>query len=192
VLGHYYLWLGGVQHNDISVKNLMYDKYNGDRGVLNDYDLAHMKGRSRPSGIERTGTVPFMALDLLAEGATKGHIERLYRHDCESFAWVLLRICCGYDGGKEIRNAPLSELITHDYNDCYKEKFSIHYTVASVTPTASYKRFWPAARELLIWPLSFFLSQAMARGQDKSELEIDKVVEIYRKVLQNEGFDGLI
>ena len=24
--GHYHLWLGGVEHNDISVKILMYDK----------------------------------------------------------------------------------------------------------------------------------------------------------------------
>jgi hypothetical protein len=43
VLGHYHLWLGGVEHNDISVKNLMYDKFNEDRGILNDYDLAHLK-----------------------------------------------------------------------------------------------------------------------------------------------------
>jgi hypothetical protein len=40
VLGRYQLWLGGVDHNDISVKNLMYDNFNDDHGILNDYDLA--------------------------------------------------------------------------------------------------------------------------------------------------------
>ena len=149
VLGHHRLWLGGVQHNDISVKNLMYDKLNGDCGVLNDYDLAHLHGRLRPSGFERTGTMPFMALDLLTEEAMEGRIERLYRHDCESFAWVLLWICCRYDDGKEIRNAPLSELNTHDYWQCFVKKFSIFRTIVEITPTALYERFWPAARSLL-------------------------------------------
>ena len=63
--GHYHLWVGGVEHNDISVRNLMYDKLNDDRGILNDYDLAHLRGRPQPSGTERTGTMPFMALDVL-------------------------------------------------------------------------------------------------------------------------------
>ena len=63
MLGHYHLWLGGVEHNDISVNNLMYDKLH-DRGVLNDYDLAHLVGHPRPGGKEHTGTIPFMAMDL--------------------------------------------------------------------------------------------------------------------------------
>jgi hypothetical protein len=40
--------------------------------------------------MEHTGTIPFMAIDLLTKDAWSGHIERQYRHDCESFAWVLL------------------------------------------------------------------------------------------------------
>jgi len=75
MLGHHRLWVGGVEHNDISVKNLMYDKLNEDRGVLNDYDLAHLNGRARPSGLERTGTMPFMAYELLTTEAWEGKIE---------------------------------------------------------------------------------------------------------------------
>jgi len=26
MLGHYHLWVGGAEHNDVSTKNLMYDK----------------------------------------------------------------------------------------------------------------------------------------------------------------------
>jgi hypothetical protein len=42
VLGHCYLWEGGIKHNDISVGNLMNDKMNDDAGVLNDFDLANV------------------------------------------------------------------------------------------------------------------------------------------------------
>ena len=52
--------------------------------------IAHLRGEPRPSGTECTGTVPFMALDLLAEDAWDGKVRRLYRHDCELLAWVLL------------------------------------------------------------------------------------------------------
>ena len=87
----------------------MYDKVNEDRGIFNDFDLAHLRGEPRSSGTERTGTMPFLALDLLTKD---GKLKRLYRHDCESFAWVLLRICCRFEDGEEIHEAPLSELIT--------------------------------------------------------------------------------
>jgi Fungal protein kinase len=71
----------------------MYNKLNGDCGVLSDYDLAHLYGQQRSSDTECTGTVPFMTLDLLSKDAMDGNITRLYRQDCESFVWVLLWIC---------------------------------------------------------------------------------------------------
>ena len=46
MLGHYHLWDGGVEHNDISVKNLMYNKLNGGHGILIDYNLAHLNGQA--------------------------------------------------------------------------------------------------------------------------------------------------
>jgi Fungal protein kinase len=159
VLGHYQLWLGGVEHNDISVNNLMYDKLNEDRGILNDYDLAHLNGRPRPSGTERTGTMPFMALDLLTDEAWKGMITRLYRHDCESFAWVLLWICCRYDGGKEIPNPPLGEFITHDYKQCFEKKHTIISRLENIAPTPSYD----GLRGAMIGLISLFLRQRIDR-----------------------------
>lgn len=60
-------------------------------GMLNDFDLAAVMDpgtRSPPkTGWERTGTLPFMALDLLRY--SHGEIKRWYRHDLESFAWCL-------------------------------------------------------------------------------------------------------
>ncbi|CCM06704.1 uncharacterized protein FIBRA_08993 [Fibroporia radiculosa] len=60
------------------------------RGVLIDFDLARIQ-RDDPSatGRERTGTVPFMAVDFLTQKYLAGQIAHLYRHDLESCIWVL-------------------------------------------------------------------------------------------------------
>ena len=66
----------------------------GSTGVLNDFDLSAIMepGASSPTrtDYERTGTKPFMAFDLLVEPSYNGVIPRLYRHELESFSWVLL------------------------------------------------------------------------------------------------------
>ncbi|GBE83532.1 hypothetical protein SCP_0505860 [Sparassis crispa] len=88
---HFRLWLHGVEHGDISLYNLMYNP-DTKRGVLNDFDLTVIREGSeerKPTGKECTGTVPFMALDLLMPDYYSGKITRLYRHDLESFVWVL-------------------------------------------------------------------------------------------------------
>jgi len=64
------------------------------RGVLNDFDLARFGAPDRtPSAKDNTGTLPFLALDLLNKRALDGLVKRLYRHDAESFAWCLIYIC---------------------------------------------------------------------------------------------------
>jgi len=60
---------------------------NAPQGVLNDYDLASWVGNKTVNN-DRTGTIPFMALDLL-NGGLEACVPRLYRHDAESFTWVL-------------------------------------------------------------------------------------------------------
>ncbi|KAG0694105.1 hypothetical protein DFH29DRAFT_838758, partial [Suillus ampliporus] len=97
---HRALWKNGVRHRDVSPSNLMVYKL-GDLwiGVLNDYDLSSTQNHS-PSGRERTGMVPFMALDLLTKKAIAGEVEHLYQHDAESLIWVLGWVCLRYEGGK--------------------------------------------------------------------------------------------
>ncbi|KAF8199155.1 hypothetical protein BJ912DRAFT_1139959, partial [Pholiota molesta] len=90
-----YKWLhttAGVIHPDISETNLMYWK-KPDRpfcGVLSDYDLSWSIKLDRqdrgPSSKQRTGTGPFMAIDLLDPTPRK----RLYRHDLESLFYVII------------------------------------------------------------------------------------------------------
>ena len=191
VLGHRYLWKGGIEHNDISVGNLMYDKANNCTGVLNDFDLAHVRGHDRPSGMERTGTMPFMALDLLTKDAWAGKVERLYRHDCESFAWVLLWICSRYDNGAEIKNPPFNEFITSDFMQCYAMKHSCGNTIGTIKPTASYERFWPVVVELfatLVLMRHVVRTVSALRARLEDEDDDDAVLE-FQDVLTKAGFD---
>ena len=93
--GHWALWESKyqIEQGDISLGNLMYDPATK-RGVLNDFDLARMGGPDRkPSAKNNTGTLPFLALDLLDKSAFNGKVRPLYRHEAESFAWCLICIC---------------------------------------------------------------------------------------------------
>ena len=197
VLGHRHLWKGGIEHNDISVSNLMYDKTKNGAGVLNDFDLAHVRGEPRPSGMERTGTMPFMALDLLTKEAWEGKVERLYRHDCESFMWVLLWIFARYDNGAEIKKPPFDEFFTSNFLQCYEKKSTCDRTIPNIKPTTSYKDYWSAAVQLLIHFRRHATIRADARmlaalanrTQLEPEDDNDAVVQELQDVLKNAGFD---
>ncbi|KIJ09868.1 hypothetical protein PAXINDRAFT_42733, partial [Paxillus involutus ATCC 200175] len=100
-LGHYVLWKAGIHHRDVSCENLMYYRVDGNVvGVLNDYDLASSASSANPLGNERTGTIPFMAIDLLNADGQVGKVKHLYRHDMESFIWVFVWISIQYKDGK--------------------------------------------------------------------------------------------
>ena len=63
-------------------------------GIVNDFDLATWVDHPTTNN-DRTGTIPFMAIDLL-DGGLDRRIPRLYRHDLESFIWVLAYITVTY------------------------------------------------------------------------------------------------
>ena len=91
--GLYLLWKIGIAHGDISLNNMMYYEENGVLyGVLNDFDLAAKMevGERSPKkqGFERTGTIPFMARDLLQYPG--GRMTRWFRHDLESCMWCIV------------------------------------------------------------------------------------------------------
>ncbi|KAG2132093.1 hypothetical protein DEU56DRAFT_902391 [Suillus clintonianus] len=120
---HYELWENGVHHRDVSPSNLMVYKTSDGRwiGVLNDFDLSST--RDTPSSQERTGTVPFMALDHLTQEAIEGQVRHLCRHDAESFIWVLTWVCICYDDGVLIgKGTYLNDWLRVDADGCLKEK----------------------------------------------------------------------
>jgi hypothetical protein len=67
-------------------------------GVLNDFDLASTE--DSVTATQRTGTVPFMAVDLLTVEGILGEVRHLYEHDAQSFIWVLVWVSLQYEGGK--------------------------------------------------------------------------------------------
>jgi len=74
-----------ILHRDVSLRNIMFRRHGKNiYGVLIDFDLS--SGRSYPSQYfsQRTGTIPFWALDLHEAKSPK----HLYRHDLESFFYV--------------------------------------------------------------------------------------------------------
>ncbi|PVF92559.1 hypothetical protein CPB86DRAFT_744149 [Serendipita vermifera] len=98
---HLALWKHGIYHRDISSGNLMCKKV-GEQvvGVLIDYDLATRARDGSLGNTDRTGTVPFMALDLISEQGLKQRVPHVYRHDAESFFWVLMWIVTQFEGGE--------------------------------------------------------------------------------------------
>lgn len=80
---------GGILHQDIAPGNIIISESldpETPKGILIDLDVAMILevGPRNPGGVSITGTPPFMAV-----GALKGR-SRTYRHDLESFLYVLL------------------------------------------------------------------------------------------------------
>ncbi|KAG1754535.1 hypothetical protein EDB19DRAFT_1666907 [Suillus lakei] len=155
VLCHYALWKHDVHHRDVSPSNLMVYWLNGQWiGVLNDYDLSSIEPDG-PSGKERTGTVPFMAIDLLTEDAISGKVTHLYRHDAESLVWVLVWVCLRYHGGKLSSNGrPLDDWLRVDAKGCGEKKsafiWRFRYGNADLEkPPPSHQSNWKIAETCL-------------------------------------------
>ncbi|KAG2102560.1 uncharacterized protein F5147DRAFT_615986 [Suillus discolor] len=141
---HRALWKGGVLHRDVSPSNLMVYRLRGQYiGVLNDYDLSSFK-RDGPRGLERTGTIPFMAIDLLTPDAMAGKVEHVYAHDAESLIWVLTWVCLRYKDGELLsKNRPLEEWLKLDAIRCRKEKNDFRSSeLPTMCPSESHAVSW--------------------------------------------------
>lgn len=104
IRAHQSLYMRGqILHRDISSNNIIITKPSesgGFKGMLIDLDLAKERD-SEPSGARnQTGTMQFMAIEVL-RGA-----DHTYRHDLESFFYVLLWMCarCAWDKDKKLRD----------------------------------------------------------------------------------------
>lgn len=143
---------------------MYYEKDGIQYGVLNDFDLAYCedpeydaKDRAiRTRNTDRTGTIPFMALELLRDIGQAGKLEHLYRHDSESFAWVQLWILARFDKGQEIDNPPFEDWTQGDALACFKEKGSLLMQLSEVEATPSWSETdWRAACELIRYWITF-------------------------------------
>ncbi|KAI5999608.1 hypothetical protein EDD15DRAFT_2160638 [Pisolithus albus] len=77
------------------------------RGLLIDFDYADVlnAGKQGVSSGDRTGTIPFMAIDLLREyNSPSKDFTHTFSHDLESLIYVLVWICILYQAPNEIRS----------------------------------------------------------------------------------------
>ncbi|KAK2603987.1 hypothetical protein QQS21_003823 [Conoideocrella luteorostrata] len=81
---------GNILHRDISSNNIIItepETAGGFKGMLIDLDLAKVKDSSPSGARHQTGTMQFMAVEVLRT------VDHTYRHDLESFFYVLLWMC---------------------------------------------------------------------------------------------------
>lgn len=81
---------GKILHRDISENNIIItdpEKANGFSGMLIDLDLGKEVSAGCSGARHQTGTMEFMAIQVLRK------VAHTYRHDLESFLYVLLWIC---------------------------------------------------------------------------------------------------
>ncbi|KAG6287554.1 hypothetical protein E4U45_008049 [Claviceps purpurea] len=91
IRAHRSLYLEGkILHRDISPHNIIITRpatANGFKGMLIDLDMACTRGSDQDGASHAVGTLSYMAVEVLLK------INHTYRHDVESFFYVLLRMC---------------------------------------------------------------------------------------------------
>ena len=133
IKAHKSLFLDGkILHRDVSLHNIILtdEKETGRFGMLIDLDLAvrvGADGKNEPTEAHTmTGTLEYMAIEILEGGLDRETvgIEHTYRHDLESFFYVLLFACMryGWEAGKSPKSHPLSEWYTGSIEDIYRTK----------------------------------------------------------------------
>ncbi|TFY60464.1 hypothetical protein EVG20_g7403, partial [Dentipellis fragilis] len=156
---NYALWERGVPHSSPSLDKLMVERRTTadgrttHSGVMSDWDLAHVEGHSQDKRRHRTGTLLFMALELLRDEYWDGKIECSYRHGLEALIWMLPWVFFRFQDGQEIKGAPLGGWRTGNYNVCREKKgaFLYDFHEGIYNPTTSYKEEWGFAYGLLFW-----------------------------------------
>jgi len=120
--------------------------YNEDNkhGVLNDFDLSTIMKPGSPhpnrQGLERTGTLPFMATELLHEKGFGGKIPRRYRHELESFAWVLVWVSRCVVGGKECKRPQrLKQWLSNNNDQVFMSKLAFIRDHREIPTTPDYE-----------------------------------------------------
>ena len=121
IKAHRSLYLkGNILHRDISENNIIItnrDETGGFTGMLIDLDLAKVLGSGRSGARHQTGTMEFMAIEVLLG------IDHTYRHDLESFFYVLIWLCArrGWDFCGNPKGRPTDSRLKKWYTGTFDE-----------------------------------------------------------------------
>ncbi|OJD22161.1 hypothetical protein ACJ73_06495 [Blastomyces percursus] len=125
IKAHRSLYLdGNILHRDISENNIIItdpDEADGHSGMLSDLDLAKEVGSGRSGARHQTGTMEFMAIEVLL------NIDHTYRHDLESFLYVLIWQCARHGWEKlhalqrQGLDRPKDSILREWYTGTYKK-----------------------------------------------------------------------
>lgn len=122
IKAHRSLYLdGNILHRDISENNIIItnpEKAGGHSGMLIDLDLAKEVGSGRSGARHQTGTMEFMAIEVLL------NIDHTYRHDLESFFYVLIWQCARHGWQKLKQLQQLYQLYGWSGNSMLKKWYA--------------------------------------------------------------------
>ncbi|KAG9221804.1 hypothetical protein CCMSSC00406_0006747 [Pleurotus cornucopiae] len=181
---HWVYERAGILHRDISVKNLMFRQKNDTIvGVLNDFDLATPAAKldKGPTSKQRTGTWPYLAIELLDPSTWLQPPPHLYRYDLESFFWVLLTLAVDPDKSVTYNILRWSE---YDHVTLYNTKSSFFFNVGiQETPLQpQYERL----RDRLTHLAYLFDDAKRARVRSSSNTIVEMVTaETFLKILSS-------
>ena len=163
--GNCALWQKGIQHRDISPSNIMYKRIDGKiRGYLIDFDLASLVGRESHN-LNRTGTMPFMALELLGSVRSGGPpVIHVYAHDGEAVCWVVFWLGVQYkDGTRKKHSFQGWEMV--DAATCRKEKLDVLFNGLDMHLfTEPNTLLQEPIRDLLRLLLIYYFQKCMTKG----------------------------
>ncbi|KAF9489220.1 hypothetical protein BDN71DRAFT_1456383 [Pleurotus eryngii] len=164
----------GILHRDISVKNLMFRRKNDNIvGVLNDFDLATPVAKldKGPTSKQRTGTWPYLAIELLDPSTWLQPPRHLYRYDLESFFWVLLTLAVDPD---EFDGYDILRWSGYDHVGLYDKKssFLLH---AGIKTTPLHPRYKGLKEWLTSCSRMFHSVYAKLEWESSEELNKDTV-----------------
>ncbi|KAK5999022.1 hypothetical protein PT974_01409 [Cladobotryum mycophilum] len=111
---------GKILHRDISENNIIITdpgRADGYRGMLIDLDLAKEEGKGPSGARHRTGTMEFMAIEVLLG------ISHTYRHDLEAFFYVLVWLCArrGWALAGTSKRPEAKTILSHWYTGTYED-----------------------------------------------------------------------
>ncbi|KAG6917058.1 hypothetical protein DXG01_004030 [Tephrocybe rancida] len=171
---------GRVLHRDLSENNLMFKTVTDGtkKGILNDWDMASFVDENDEiqlsTATHRTGTVPFMAKDLLVATPPP----HLFRHDLESFFYILVWAAVHHDFSAKTRRPTVPAVVrwaSEDFETVLESKSyffteisKFNLVLANVLPDSAGLVPWIR----LLWKMfskAFQMAETIARDTDDSQ-----------------------